>query len=117
MNTKDKIRAGEISIGTWLTIPHPSVVEILATAGFEWICLDLEHAAIDVESAMNLIAHIQGNGMKAFVRVTKNEEVVIKKMLDAGADGLIVPMIKNLSEAKEMLDYIISTIRQKEKEE
>lgn len=106
MNLKQKIRKGIPSIGTWLTIPHQSVVEVLSTAGFEWITLDLEHAAIDVESAMNLIGHIQAKGMKALVRVTKNEEVIIKKMLDAGADGLIVPMVNSKEDAINMLDFI-----------
>jgi 2-dehydro-3-deoxyglucarate aldolase len=106
MNLKEKIRGQIPSIGTWLTIPHTSVVEILASANFEWITLDLEHASIDFESALNLIAHIQGNGMKAFVRVSKNEEVVIKRVLDAGADGIIVPMINSADDVRKMLNYI-----------
>ncbi|MBU2018192.1 MAG: 2,4-dihydroxyhept-2-ene-1,7-dioic acid aldolase, partial [Bacteroidetes bacterium] len=105
MNLKEKIRAGETSIGTWLTIPHQSVVEILGTAGFDWITLDLEHASIDFEAAFNLIGHIQGNGMKALVRVSKNEEVVIKKVLDAGADGIIVPMVNSAADVRKLLDY------------
>jgi 2-dehydro-3-deoxyglucarate aldolase len=106
MNLKDKIRNQVPTLGTWLTIPHTSVVEILATAKFEWITLDLEHAAIDFESTLNLIAHIQGNGMKAFVRVSKNEEVVIKRVLDAGADGIIVPMVNSAADVQKMIDYI-----------
>ena len=55
---------------------------------------------------MNLIGHIQGNGMQALVRVSKNEEVAIKRVLDAGADGVIVPMIRNKEEAKQAVDYV-----------
>jgi 2-dehydro-3-deoxyglucarate aldolase len=55
---------------------------------------------------MNLIGHIQGNGMQALVRVSKNEEVAIKRVLDAGADGVIVPMIKNKEEAIEAVNYV-----------
>ncbi|MGB1097477.1 MAG: 50S ribosomal protein L9, partial [Acholeplasmataceae bacterium] len=56
--------------------------------------------------AMNLIGHIQGNGMKALVRVSKNEEVIIKRVLDAGADGVIVPMIRNKEEAEQAVNFV-----------
>lgn len=102
---KEKLKRNELTIGSWLTIPHQSVVEILGSAGFEWLTLDIEHAAIDYESIFNLIGHIQGNGMQALVRVSKNEEVVIKRVLDAGADGIIVPMVKSKEDAIEAVNY------------
>ena len=95
-----------MTLGSWLTIPHQSVVEIMATAGFEWLTLDLEHAAIDISQAMNMIALIQGKGMKALVRVSKNEEVIIKRMLDAGADGVIIPTVKNAEEARQAVEFV-----------
>lgn len=103
---KEKLKNRELTIGSWLTIPHQSVIEILGSAGFEWLTIDIEHAAISIETVMNLIGHIQGNGMQALVRVSKNEEVVIKRVLDAGADGVIVPMIKNREEAIEAVNYV-----------
>jgi 2-dehydro-3-deoxyglucarate aldolase len=103
---KNKLKNNELTIGSWLTIPHQSVVEIMATAGFEWLTLDLEHAAIDISQAMNMIALIQGKGMKALVRVSKNEEVIIKRMLDAGADGIIVPTVKTAEEARQAVDFV-----------
>lgn len=102
---KYKLQNNQLTIGSWLTIPHQSIVEIQGSAGFEWITIDIEHSAIDFESVMNLIGHIQANGMQALVRVNKNEEVVIKRVLDAGADGIIVPMIKNKTEAIEAVSY------------
>ncbi len=103
---KNKLNNQELTIGSWLTIPHQSVIEILGTAGFEWLTIDIEHAAISIETVMNLIGHIQGNGMQALVRVSKNEEVIIKRVLDAGADGVIIPMIKNKEEAIEAVNYV-----------
>ncbi len=103
---KNKLRNNKLTVGTWVTIGHQSVIEILSTAGFEWITLDMEHSAIDYETAFNLIGHIQGNGMEALVRVSKNEEVAIKKVMDAGADGVIVPMIKNKEEAIKAVSYV-----------
>lgn len=103
---KEKLSKKELSIGSWLTIPHQAVIEIMSTAGFEWLTIDMEHSPISIETIMNLIGHIQGNGMQALVRVSKNEEVAIKRVLDAGADGVIVPMIKNKDEAIEAVNYV-----------
>ena len=103
---KEKLKTHQLSIGSWLTIPHQAVIEILGTAGFEWLTIDMEHSPISIETIMNLIGHIQGNGMQALVRVSKNEEVAIKRVLDAGADGVIVPMIKNKEEAIQAVNYV-----------
>jgi 2-dehydro-3-deoxyglucarate aldolase len=103
---KEKLQNKELSIGSWLTIPHQAVIEIMSTAGFEWLTIDMEHSPISIETIMNLIGHIQGNGMQALVRVSKNEEVAIKRVLDAGADGVIVPMIKNKEEAIEAVSFV-----------
>jgi 2-dehydro-3-deoxyglucarate aldolase len=103
---KEKLQNKELSIGSWLTIPHQAVIEIMSTAGFEWLTIDMEHSPISIETIMNLIGHIQGNGMQALVRVSKNEEVAIKGVLDAGADGVIVPMIKNKEEAIEAVSFV-----------
>ncbi|MGG7048327.1 MULTISPECIES: HpcH/HpaI aldolase family protein [unclassified Campylobacter] len=105
MSLKNKLKNNEITIGSWITIAHPSVVEVMASAGFEWLVVDMEHTSIDLFQAQILISTIQSCGLKALVRVAKNEEVTIKKVLDMGADGIIVPMIKNLSDAKQAVDY------------
>ncbi len=103
---KAKLSGNSLTMGTWLTIPHQSVVEILSTAGFEWVVIDMEHSAIDYKDMQNLIGHIQGNGMEALVRVTKNEEVVIKHALDAGANGVVIPMITTKEEAEDAISYV-----------
>lgn len=105
-NLKKKLSRNELTIGTWLTIPHQSIVEVFSTANFEWITIDIEHSAIDYRDVMNLLGHIQGNGMEALVRVSKNEEVVIKKVMDAGADGIIVPMINSKSDAEKAVSLV-----------
>lgn len=103
---KSKLKENQLTVGSWLTIPHQSVVEIMASANFEWLVIDLEHSAINIETVMNLIGHIQGNNMKALVRVNKNEEVIIKRVLDAGADGVVVPMIKSKEDAEQAVNFV-----------
>ena len=105
-NLKNKLRQNQLTIGSWVTIGHQAVIEILASAGFEWLTIDMEHSPISMETAYSLIAYIQGNGMQALVRVSKNEEVVIKRVMDCGADGVIVPMIKNAAEARQAVDFV-----------
>jgi 2-dehydro-3-deoxyglucarate aldolase len=58
---KEKLKKRQLTIGTWLTIPHRTVVEILAKSGFEWVVIDMEHAPINISQTAELIAHIQGN--------------------------------------------------------
>ncbi len=105
MSLKQKLKNNELTLGSWVTIGHPAVVDIMASAGFEWLVVDMEHTSIDLTTAHNLIATIQANDMKALVRVSKNEEVIIKRILDMGADGIVVPMVKSRSDALEAIDY------------
>jgi len=103
---KLKLKNNELTIGSWITIGHPSIVEVLSNAGFDWLTIDMEHTTIDYSTAQILISTIQSNGMDALVRVPKNEEVCIKKVLDAGADGVIVPMINNADDARKAVEYV-----------
>lgn len=102
---KQKLKNRENTIGSWITIPHQAIIDILAEAGFDWLCIDLEHTAIDYNEAQVLIGFIQARGMAALVRVSKNEEVVIKRVLDAGADGIIVPMTCTAEDAAQAVAY------------
>lgn len=104
-NLKKKLQNKELTIGSWITIGHPAIPEILANAGFEWLVIDIEHTTIDLSMVQSLITSIQSKGMAALVRVSKNEEVVIKRVLDAGADGIIVPMVCKVQDARNAVSY------------
>jgi 2-dehydro-3-deoxyglucarate aldolase len=106
MSLKKKLANNTLTIGSWITIGHQSIVEIMLTAGFDWLTLDLEHSVIELTTAQNLIAHIQHGGAAALVRVSKNEEVAIKRIMDAGADGVIVPMINSAEDAQQAVNYV-----------
>ena len=105
-NLKQKLINNELTIGSWVTIGHHSIIEIMASAGFNWLTIDMEHSAIEISEAQNLIAHIQANKMDALVRVGKNEEVIIKRVLDAGANGIIVPMVNSKNDAIKAVEYV-----------
>lgn len=104
-NIKDKLRNGKTVIGAWLTIGHTTIADLMSRQDVDFVCIDMEHTPIDFTLSQNMIITIQGNKKAALVRVGKNDEVLIKKALDSGADGIIVPMIKNADEVKEALSY------------
>lgn len=105
MSLKSKLKNNKLTIGSWIMIDSPICVEVMSLAKFEWLVVDTEHTSIDLKSTENLIRTIQANNMKALVRVSKNEEVIIKKVLDMGADGIIVPMICSKEDSLRAADY------------
>ncbi len=100
MKLKQKIKNAELTIGSWITLGNTSVAEIMANAGYDWLVVDLEHTTISVEQAGELIRTIELSGISSLVRLTYNDESQIKRMLDAGARGIVVPMVKSASDAK-----------------
>ncbi len=104
-SVKEKLKKNELTIGSWLTIGSPVVAEVMANTNLEWLVIDLEHTSIDLSVTHQMIVAIQSRGKKVFVRVSKNEEVIIKRVLDMGADGIIVPMICSTVDAKMAIDF------------
>jgi 2-dehydro-3-deoxyglucarate aldolase len=102
---KEKLLNREVSIGSWVTIGHQAIIDVLAEVNFDWLTIDLEHTAIDYNELQILIGFIQSHNIAALVRVGKNEELIIKRALDAGADGIIVPMICSATEAAQAVQY------------
>jgi 2-keto-3-deoxy-L-rhamnonate aldolase RhmA len=97
---KEKMRKNELSIGSWITLAHPAIAEIMAKAGFDWLAVDLEHSVITIREAEELIRVIGLCGPAALVRLSCNDPVQIKRVMDAGAHGVIVPMVNSVAEAE-----------------
>ena len=96
----------KINLGSWITLNHPSIAEIMSDAGFDWLCVDMEHSVTDYAEAQQIILAIQSKGLKAFVRVGENNTRIIKRVLDAGADGIIVPSVNSAVEAQKAVDSV-----------
>lgn len=97
---KKKLAAGEVTIGSWITLAHPGIAEIMAHAGFDWLTIDLEHSVITIREAEELIRVVQLSNVPALVRLTSNGEDQIKRVMDAGAHGVIVPMVNSRADAE-----------------
>ena len=90
---KKKLKKNEQTYGCWVTLAHPLIPEILTPAGFDWLVIDMEHSSIDVNNLLPLIISIETNNMVSLVRVGENSANLIKRVMDAGAYGVIVPNI------------------------
>ena len=94
------------SFGSWITIPHPSVAELLVRAGFDWLTVDLEHSAITLESAAELIRTIDLAGITPMVRVGSHDANVIKRVMDAGAHGIIASTVNTAEQAAALVSAV-----------
>lgn len=103
---KSKIRKGEVCIGSWMQISHPSIGEILAKAGYEWIAVDREHGAFSTEDLPNIFRAIELHGSQPFVRLAEGKRTEIKAALDSGATGIIIPMVESASQVREIIKEI-----------
>ncbi len=97
---KDKLNSGKVSMGSWMSMAHPSIAEILAMAGYDWVVIETEHTAIDVSEVLRLIIAIEQRGSIPLVRLAWNDPIQAKAVLDSGAAGIIVPMVNTKEEAE-----------------
>ena len=103
---KARIAAGEVTLGAWLTLAHPGIAEVMAAAGFDWIVIDIEHSTISLREAEELMRVIESAGVAPLVRLTSNDRDLAKRIMDAGAHGVVVPMINSAAEAQAALDAV-----------
>ena len=94
------------ALGGWVLTGSPVVAELLALCGFNWVCIDAEHSAVTTETAQQMMTAIEKHGAEPFVRVSGIYESEIKKFLDMGARGIIVPMIKSYDDLVKAVSYI-----------
>ena len=92
--------AGEATLGAWCTIPSSWTAEVAARSGHDWVCIDTQHGLIGYDVMLPMLQAISAGGVPSFVRVPWNEPGSIMKALDAGAGGVIVPMINSVDEAR-----------------
>ena len=92
-------------VGTWITTYNPSALDVISKCNFDWICIDMEHSSITLEQLENLLNVLDKNKSNSFVRVSNNNKTEIKKVLDLGVKGIIVPMINTALEAKNAISY------------
>src|SRR3989338_4591777 len=93
------------ALGAWTSLVHPSITEIFTRAGVDFIGIDLEHSTISQEQAQRIIAAAQAGGIACLPRVASHNGEQIKRMLDSGADGVIVPNVSSREEVEKLIDW------------
>ncbi|MFA4850520.1 MAG: aldolase/citrate lyase family protein [Methanoregula sp.] len=103
-NQRNSIREKQISLGCWVQMPDPFSAEIMARAGFDWLAIDLEHGLINLDAAFHLIQVIGNAGALPLIRLHENDPATIRRVMDAGAGGIIVPMVNTAENAARAVD-------------
>ena len=97
---KAKLAAGELSLGTWLSLASPMAARFLARTALDWLTVDLEHSPADWETMGTILGHVADVGMAPLVRVPAARHDYIKRALDSGAYGIVAPMVMDRREAE-----------------
>lgn len=105
-NIKGKLQKKELTIGSWITLGDPAVAEIMSRSGFDWLAVDMEHSSLSFSQAQEIIRIIELFGIPPFVRVMENHPGLIKRYMDAGAHGVIVPLINSKGDAEKAVTAV-----------
>ncbi|MBN1882001.1 MAG: 2,4-dihydroxyhept-2-ene-1,7-dioic acid aldolase [Deltaproteobacteria bacterium] len=103
---KQKIKDGRLLLGSWITLSHPSIAEIMSESAFDWLVVDMEHSAISLSDAQALIRVMELKGTAPLVRVGENSANLIKRVMDAGAHGVVVPMVNSAADAERAVSAV-----------
>lgn len=99
-HARRRLAAGEPSIGTWMSLPSPELAEYVSKLGFDWLVVDAEHNPVDIRTLAQMFIGMAGSGVAPMVRIPWNSPENFKRVLDAGAWGVVVPMVNSRAEAE-----------------
>lgn len=102
---KRRMRAGEVLLGSWIDLVDPCACEIMADIGFDWFLIDTEQGPIDIGTLQTMLIAMRGSSTVPLVRVPWNDQVVIKRTLDVGAMGIIVPLVRTAQDVRDAISY------------
>ncbi|MGH8278867.1 MAG: aldolase/citrate lyase family protein [Gammaproteobacteria bacterium] len=100
---KHALQTGKRQIGLWAALADPYVIEVLATAGFDWLLIDNEHAPNDVRTTLSQLQALAAYPTAAVVRPAHGDTALIKKYLDIGVQTLLVPMVDSAEQAQQVV--------------
>ena len=98
----ETLAAGKPSIGSWLNLGSPLAAEVMASAGFNWLCVDAEHTAYDMESIAHTFRAIEARGAVPLARAWDHDPVTVGRLLDAGAYGVVFPHVSTPEQAQKL---------------
>jgi 2-keto-3-deoxy-L-rhamnonate aldolase RhmA len=99
---RQRLERGDLLVGAFITLPSPEIAEIFAEAGYDWLFVDMEHTTLGVDDIQRILQAV-GEECACLVRVPSNDEAWLKKVLDAGADGVIIPHVNTADEVRDIV--------------
>ena len=102
---KKALQANQRQVGLWVTFAHQQIAEVLADSGFDWLLFDMEHSPTDLYDVGQQLLAVRGTTTAAVVRVPILDMAWIKRVLDAGAPNIMVPNVRNASEARDAVAF------------
>jgi 2-keto-3-deoxy-L-rhamnonate aldolase RhmA len=102
---KQKLRNGETTFGLWVTLESPTISEIAAHLGIDWVVIDTEHGELDLQEVANHIRAIGRSYTAALVRISEIEHGLIQRVLGLGAHGILVPRIRSVEEVERTVRF------------
>ena len=102
---RNKLHKGDVSIGSWMQIPNSSVGEIMGKAGYDWVAVDLEHGSISICQLPDIFRSLELGGTLPLARLAEGSKKACKEALDAGAGGVIIPMVESAFQLQEAISY------------
>ena len=103
---RKKLRERKRVFGAWTSLGHPSITEAFCRIGVDFIGIDLEHSTISLGQAQRVIAAAQANKTACLARVSSHNGEQIRRLLDSGADGILVPNVSTLEEVERIVDWV-----------
>lgn len=107
LELKRRLRKRERLFGCWTSLGHPSITEAFARSGADFICIDLEHTTVGHHQAQRMTAASQAGGVPALPRVSSHNAEQIRRLLDSGADGILVPNVSREEEVCRIAEWIL----------
>jgi 4-hydroxy-2-oxoheptanedioate aldolase len=104
---KKALKSGKASVGTWLSLGNITAARFLARTGFDWLTLDIEHSLVGIETAAHIFATIADAKGTPLARVPSNRHDHIKRVLDNGVHGIVVPMVNSRQEAEDAVSAVL----------
>jgi len=102
LDIRKKLDCGGVSVGSWMQIPHSSIAEIMGQSNYDWVVVDMEHGAISAHQLPDLFRALELGNTLPLVRLARGHFKDCKQALDAGAGGVIVPMVKSANQLKQV---------------
>jgi 2-keto-3-deoxy-L-rhamnonate aldolase RhmA len=102
---RGKLKAGQTTYGIWVTLESPSITEIAVTLGMDWVVVDLEHGHLDFRELLEHVRVVRGSGTSVIVRVPDIQQGTIKRALDTGSHGVILPVVRSRADVEQGFSF------------